>query len=74
MTDQTTTEAKTEMNTEARTETKDATATSAVSGTEAERSTSDVPTGYSRGENQKLVTNAYRNNWGHIFGKKPRHR
>ncbi len=68
--DKTSTDAKTE----ARTEAKDATATEAGSGKETESSTSDAPTGYSRGENQKLVTDAYRNNWDDVFGKKPRRR
>ena len=70
----TTTAAKTEVKTEVRTEAKDATATNAGSGKETESSTSDAPTGYSRGENQKPVTEAYRNNWDDIFGKKPRRR
>ncbi len=70
----TTTAAKTEVKTGARTEAKDATATNAGSGKETESSTSDAPTGYSRGENQKPVTEAYRNNWDDIFGKKPRRR
>ncbi len=70
----TTTAAKTKVKTEARTEAKDATATNAGSGKETESSTSDAPTGYSRGENQKPVTETYRNNWDDIFGKKPRRR
>ncbi len=70
----TTTAAKTKVKTEARTEAKDATATDAGSGKETESSTSDAPTGYSRGENQKPVTDAYRNNWVDIFGKRPRRR
>jgi hypothetical protein len=70
MTDTTTT-AKTEVKTEAKAEAKDATATDAGSGTATESSTSDAPKGYSRGENQKLVTDAYRNNWDNIFGNKP---
>ncbi len=74
MADTTATAAKTEVKTEARTEAKDATATDAGSGKETESSTSDAPTGYSRGENQKLVTDAYRNHWDDIFGKKPRRR
>jgi len=74
MANTTTTAAKTEVKTEARTEAKDATATNAGSGKETESSTSDAPTGYSRGENQKPVTDAYRNNWDDIFGKKPRRR
>ena len=68
--DKTSTGAKTE----ARTEAKGATATDAGSGKETESSTSGAPTGYSRGENQKLVTDAYRNNWNDVFGKKPRRR
>ena len=70
MTDATTT-AKTEVKSEAKAEAKDATATDAGSGTATESSTSDAPKGYSRGENQKLVTDAYRNNWDNIFGNKP---
>ncbi len=68
--DKTSTDAKSE----ARTEAKDVTATDAGSGKETESSTSDAPTGYSRGENQKLVTVAYRKNWDDVFGKKPRRR
>jgi hypothetical protein len=68
MTDTATTAATTETKPEARTETKDATATDAGSGTETTSSTADAPAGYSRGENQKLVTDAYRNNWDNIFG------
>jgi hypothetical protein len=64
--DKTTPDAKIEPKTEA----KDAAASDAGSGTETETSTSDAPTGYSRGENQKLVTEAYRNNWDAVFGKK----
>jgi len=30
------------------------------------------PTGYSRGEGQKPVSKAYRDNWDAIFGKKKR--
>ena len=29
-----------------------------------------VPSGYSRGEGQKPVSKAYRDNWNVIFGKK----
>ncbi len=74
MADTTTTAAKTEVKTEAKAGTKGKTSTDAGSGKETESSTSDAPTGYSRGENQKLVTDAYRNNWDDIFGKKPRRR
>ncbi len=70
MADTTATAAKTEANAG----TKDKTSTDAGSGKETESSTSDAPTGYSRGENQKPVTEAYRNNWDDIFGKKPRRR
>ncbi len=69
-----TTAANTEVKTEAKAGTKDKTSTDARSGKETENSTSDAPTGYSRGENQKLVTDAYRNNWVEVFGKKPRRR
>lgn len=30
----------------------------------------DAPSNYSRGENQKAVTEAYRRNWADVFGKK----
>ncbi len=70
----TTTAAKTKVKTEVKAGTKDKTSTDAGSGKETESSTSDAPTGYSRGENQKPVTDAYRNNWDDIFGKKPRRR
>ncbi len=69
-----TTAAKTEVKTEAKAGTKAKTSTDAGSGKETESSTSDAPTGYSRGENQKPVTDAYRSNWDDIFGKKPRRR
>ena len=69
-----TTAAKTGVKAEAKAGTKDKTSTDAGSGKETESSTSDAPTGYSRGENQKLVTDAYRNNWDDVFGKKPRRR
>jgi hypothetical protein len=68
------TAAKTEVKTEAKAGTENKTSTDAGSGKETESSTSDAPTGYSRGENQKPVTDAYRNNWDDIFGKKPRRR
>ncbi len=64
--DKTPTEAKSEA------KAKDATATDAGSGKETESSTSGVPKGYSRGENQKAVTDAYRNSWNTIFSEKPR--
>ena len=61
---------KDKSSTDAKTETKDKSSTDAGSGKETEKS--DAPKGYSRGENQKLVTDAYRGNWNSIFGKKPR--
>ena len=72
MTDSTTTASKTELKTEATTQAKEAAATDAGSGKETESPTSDAPAGYSRGENQKPVTDAYRNNWDKIFGDKAR--
>jgi hypothetical protein len=33
---------------------------------------SEVPKNYSRGEGQKAVTQAYKDNWNTIFGKKKR--
>lgn len=60
----------TDTTTTATPEAKDTTATEAGSGTKSESSTSDAPKGYSRGENQKLVTDAYRQNWDRIFGNK----
>ncbi|MEM7224903.1 MAG: hypothetical protein AAF495_18130 [Pseudomonadota bacterium] len=68
MTDNTT--AKSDSKAASKTET----ASEGDSGKKAESSASDASKGYSRGENQKLVTEAYRNNWNDIFGKKPRRR
>ncbi len=70
----TTKTAKTGVKTEAKAGTTDKTSTDTGTGKETESSTSDAPTGYSRGENQKSVTDAYRNNWRDVFGKKPRRR
>ncbi len=72
MADTTATAAKTEVKTEAKAGTEDKTSTDAGSGKETESSTLDAPKGYSRGERQKPVTDAYRNNWNNVFGKKPR--
>jgi hypothetical protein len=41
----------------------------APSKTEGEKAT-DSPSGYSRGEGQKPVSKAYKENWNVIFGKK----
>ena len=61
---------KDKSSTDAKTETKDKSSTDAGSDKETESSKSDAPKGYSRGENQKLVTDAYRDNWNSIFSKK----
>jgi hypothetical protein len=39
---------------------------------DADTSKSDAPKNYSRGEGQKAVTQAYKDNWNAIFGKKKR--
>ena len=54
------TEAKTETKTEAKTETK----------TESGEAVAAAPSGYSRGEGQKPVSAAYKENWNAIFLKK----
>lgn len=38
----------------------------------AAKTPSDPAAGYSRGENQKPISRAYKNNWDNIFGKKKR--
>lgn len=38
--------------------------------TKAEEKVSDKPSNYSRGEGQKAVTQAYKDNWDAIFAKK----
>ena len=65
-------EAKSEAKSDVKSESKDKTSTDSGSGKETESKSSDAPAGYSRGENQKLVTDTYRKNWNAIFGKKPR--
>jgi len=52
--------AKTETKTEAKTETK----------TESSEAVAAAPSGYSRGEGQKPVSAAYKENWNAIFAKK----
>lgn len=37
-------------------------------------SSADAPANYSRGEGQKPISKAYKNNWGKIFGKKSKKR
>ena len=49
--------------------------TSDTASTKAEKngtSTGEAPANYSRGEGQKPVSQAYRDNWNVIFGKKTR--
>jgi hypothetical protein len=58
------TEAKTETKTEGKTETK--TETKA----ESSESVAGAPSSYSRGEGQKPVSAAYKENWNAIFAKK----
>jgi len=43
-----------------------------LSKAEGGETAADVPSGYSRGEGQKPVSKAYRDNWSVIFGKKKR--
>ena len=62
---------KTEGKTDAKSEAKDTSAADAGAGKETDSSGSDAPSGYSSGENQKAVTDAFRKNWNNIFGKKP---
>lgn len=40
--------------------------------TESADKSSAAPASYSRGEGQKAVTQAYRDNWNAIFGDKPK--
>jgi hypothetical protein len=54
------TEAKTEAKVEAKTEAK----------TESSETVAAAPSGYSRGEGQKPVSAAYKENWNAIFAKK----
>ena len=35
--------------------------------------TAEAPKNYSRGEGQKTVTQAYKDNWNAIYGKKKKH-
>ena len=41
---------------------------------EAGEKTADAPSSYSRGEGQKPVSQAYKDNWNAIYGKKKRKR
>jgi hypothetical protein len=41
-----------------------------LSKAEGGETAADTPSGYSRGEGQKPVSKAYRDNWNVIFGKK----
>jgi hypothetical protein len=51
-------------------DTKDTAASDSKSGDKADGS--GKSSDYSRGENQKVVTKAYRSNWDDVFGKKSR--
>lgn len=51
-------------------DTKDTAASDSKSGDKADGS--GKSSDYSRGENQKVVTEAYRSNWDDVFGKKSR--
>lgn len=62
-------EAKTDTKPEAAAATKEEAASGAASDAESEGSVSRGPAAYTRGERQKPVTKAYRNNWDKIFGK-----
>ena len=64
--------AKSEAKPETKSEAKDTSESDTGAGKEADGSASDTPSSYSRGENQKAVTDAYRNNWDEVFGKKKR--
>ena len=64
----TTTETKSETKTEPKSDTK----TKPVADGETKESSESAPSGFARGERQKAVTEAYRNNWNHIFGRRRR--
>ena len=61
------TEAKTESKTEAKNEAKTDTKTEGKTDAKPEAA---APSNYSRGEGQKVVSRAYKDNWNDIFGKK----
>jgi hypothetical protein len=60
--------AKADAKTEAKTETKSETKTETK--TESSETVAAAPSGYSRGEGQKPVSAAYKENWNAIFAKK----
>jgi hypothetical protein len=60
------TEAKTESKTEAKTEAK----AEAKNDAKTDAKPEAAPSNYSRGEGQKVVSQAYKDNWNDIFGKK----
>lgn len=51
---------------------KTADSTAAAAGEAVAETASDPAAGYTRGENQKPISRAYKNNWDNIFGKKKR--
>ncbi len=57
--------------TEKPTKTETKTKTETQTKTPAKETSSDEPSGYHRGENQKEITDSYRKNWKSIFAKKP---
>ncbi len=59
--------------TEKPTKTETKTKTETQTKTPAKESSSDEPSSYHRGENQKEITDSYRKNWKSIFAKKPPH-
>ena len=67
-------DSKSEGKTDSTSETKETSATDTGDGGKTDSSASDASSGYSRGENQKPVTDAFRKNWDDIFSKKPRRR
>lgn len=66
---------KTETKSKTKSETKsDKSDKSADAGSKSDEKSGGAPKDYSRGENQKPVTKAYRSNWDSIFGVKKRSR
>jgi hypothetical protein len=53
---------------------KERTSSDAVSKAEAGEKVADAPSNYSRGEGQKPVSQAYKDNWNAIYGKKRKKR
>jgi hypothetical protein len=62
--------AKTEAKTETKTKTEGKTETKTETKAESSESVAGAPSSYSRGESQKPVSAAYKENWNAIFAKK----